>query len=45
MKVQEQVFGRRSAVSPLQGDTRDCLASRTGFLAVLQWLVVNILTN
>ena len=25
MKVQEQVFGRRSAVSPLQGDTRGCL--------------------
>lgn len=40
--------GKRSAVSPLQGDTGDRVASQgryAGFLTLLQWLVVDILAN
>lgn len=42
------VFGERSAVSPPQGHTGDRAASQAryaGFLALLQWLVVDILVN
>lgn len=42
------IFGKRSALSPLQGDAGDCLPSKrryAGFLILLQWLIVDILAN